>query len=77
MLVAVPRLVASVVKPGTFPIGEVWGDATLPAPGTWRNVFTGEDHEGDELPLRDLFATFPVAVLEKLTTERRGAATST
>jgi Maltooligosyl trehalose synthase len=76
VLVAVPRLVANLVKAGTFPIGDVWGDATLPVSGRWRNVFTGEEHEGDELRLRDLFATLPVAVLE-VGPASRGAATST
>jgi (1->4)-alpha-D-glucan 1-alpha-D-glucosylmutase len=65
VLIAVPRLVASLVKPGTFPIGEVWGDGTLAAPGKWRNLFTGEEHDGKEIKLSRLFATFPVAVLEK------------
>jgi len=66
VLVVVPRLVASLVKSGTFPIGEVWGDASLPIGGTWRNVFTGEELGGSaSLPLRDVFARFPVAVMEK------------
>ncbi|HXH39676.1 MAG TPA: malto-oligosyltrehalose synthase, partial [Thermoanaerobaculia bacterium] len=65
VLVAVPRLIASLVKPGTFPIGNVWGDASLRVSGKWRNVFTGDEHEGSSLPLRDVFARFPVAVLEK------------
>jgi (1->4)-alpha-D-glucan 1-alpha-D-glucosylmutase len=64
-LIAVPRLIASLVKPGTLPIGDVWGAAALPASGTWRNLFTGEEHEGDGIALRRLFATFPWAVLER------------
>ena len=43
VVVAVPRLIANLVKPGTLPIGDVWGDATLPVAGTWRNLFTGEN----------------------------------
>ena len=65
VLIAVPRLVASLVKPGTLPIGKVWGDATLPASGRWRNLFTGEIHEGEQIALSNLFATFPMAVMEK------------
>ncbi|HXH37883.1 MAG TPA: malto-oligosyltrehalose synthase, partial [Thermoanaerobaculia bacterium] len=64
-LIAVPRLIANLVKPGRLPIGDVWGSATLSAPGEWRNVFTGEEHDGDEIGLSRLFATFPAAVLEK------------
>jgi (1->4)-alpha-D-glucan 1-alpha-D-glucosylmutase len=63
VLVAVPRLVASLVKPGTFPIGDVWGDAWLGISGRWRNLFAGDEHEGTEV--RKILARFPVAVLEK------------
>jgi (1->4)-alpha-D-glucan 1-alpha-D-glucosylmutase len=65
VLVAVPRLIASLVKPGTFPIGDVWGDASLGVSGKWRNVFTGENLESPALFIRQLFASFPLAVLEK------------
>lgn len=65
VLVAVPRQVASLVKPGILPIGAVWRDATLAASGRWRNLFTGEEHEGPQIALSRLFATFPMAVLEK------------
>jgi (1->4)-alpha-D-glucan 1-alpha-D-glucosylmutase len=64
VLVVVPRLTTQLVKPGQFPLGEVWGDRTLDVSGRWKNVFTGETIEGDQLALRDVFATFPVAVLE-------------
>jgi (1->4)-alpha-D-glucan 1-alpha-D-glucosylmutase len=64
-LIAVPRLIANLVKPGKLPVGDVWGDATLTAVGKWQNVFTGAKLEGDELALSRLFATFPAAVLEK------------
>jgi (1->4)-alpha-D-glucan 1-alpha-D-glucosylmutase len=63
IVVAVPRLVSSMVKPQILPTGEVWGDASLPIDGRWRNVFTGEELEGGRL--REIFATFPVAILER------------
>ena len=65
VVVAVPRLVANIVKPGTFPIGNVWSDASIPISGSWRNLFTGENLSGDGIALRSLFGRFPVAVLEK------------
>lgn len=68
VLIAVPRLTGNLVKPGTFPIGEAWGEESLSAAGNWRNLFTGETHSGEEIALRSLFAQFPVAVLES---ERR------
>ncbi|MEA2166505.1 MAG: (1-_4)-alpha-D-glucan 1-alpha-D-glucosylmutase [Thermoanaerobaculia bacterium] len=65
VLVAVPRLISSLAKSGALPLGDAWGDATIAASGSWRNVFTGETHRGGEITLSRLFATFPVAVLEK------------
>jgi len=65
VLVAVPRLVASLVKPGKFPIGDVWGDAALAVSGSWRDVFTGESFSGDKIALRSAFARLPLAILEK------------
>ncbi|HEY0372242.1 MAG TPA: malto-oligosyltrehalose synthase, partial [Thermoanaerobaculia bacterium] len=61
-LIVVPRLTASLVKPPQLPLGEVWGEHALDVPGRWRNVFTEETLES--LALRDVFATFPVAILE-------------
>lgn len=63
--VAVPRFASQLVKPGKFPLGDVWGAATLPLAGRWRNAFTGGVVEGQALPLREVFGRFPVAVLEK------------
>ena len=65
VVVVVPRLLANLVKPGTFPIGEIWGDASIRISGSWRNVFTQENLPGDPIALRSLFNRFPVAVLEK------------
>ena len=66
VVVAVPRLVTSLVKPGVFPLGEVWRAADLSGcAGRWRNTFTGDTIEGETLPLRQVFGRFPVAVLER------------
>jgi (1->4)-alpha-D-glucan 1-alpha-D-glucosylmutase len=64
-LIAVPRLIANLTKPGRLPIGDIWGTATLTASGNWRNAITGDEHGGGEIGLSRLFATFPAAVLEK------------
>ncbi|MEA2416838.1 MAG: (1-_4)-alpha-D-glucan 1-alpha-D-glucosylmutase [Thermoanaerobaculia bacterium] len=65
VVIAVPRLIANLVKLGTFPLGDVWPAASIPIAGSWRNLFTEESLEGDQIPLRSLFSRFPVAVLEK------------
>jgi len=67
LLVAVPRFVTALVKPGTWPIGDVWrtGNPACPCPGRWRNIFTGDTIEGDSINLAVMFERFPVAVLEK------------
>jgi (1->4)-alpha-D-glucan 1-alpha-D-glucosylmutase len=71
-LVAVPRLLAGVVKPDQFPCGAaVWQDTALELPqsvskATWVNVFTGETlpvPAGTQLPLVKVFGHFPVALL--------------
>ncbi|MGZ5466201.1 MAG: malto-oligosyltrehalose synthase [Thermoanaerobaculia bacterium] len=62
-LVVVPRLTASLVKPPSLPLGEVWGEHALNIPGRWRNVFT--DEAIASLELRNVFASFPVAILER------------
>jgi (1->4)-alpha-D-glucan 1-alpha-D-glucosylmutase len=66
VLVATPRFVTELVKPGTMPVGEVWRDAALPIGGRWRDIFSGAEIEGETLPLSKIFAQFPVAVLERL-----------
>jgi (1->4)-alpha-D-glucan 1-alpha-D-glucosylmutase len=66
VLVAVPRLVTQLVKPGVLPLGEfVWGSSALPLAGRWKNIYTDEVVEGETLALSRIFATFPVAVLER------------
>jgi len=61
--VVVPRLTTRLTRPPALPLGEVWGDAAVELEGQWRNVFTDEVIEGGAL--RNVFASFPVAVLEK------------
>lgn len=44
-----------------------WQETTLPLPaGTWRNVLTDEHGLGGPLLLQNLFASFPVALLERV-----------
>ena len=75
-IAAVPRLSTRLAPEGEFPLGQTaWGARTairLPAnlPGRWRNAFTGETLRAAEtggekrLPLREVFRSFPVALLE-------------
>jgi len=65
VLVVVPRLSTQLVKPPQLPLGGVWGEHTLSIGGKWRNAFTDEVIEGERLTLKEVFATFPVAILEK------------
>jgi (1->4)-alpha-D-glucan 1-alpha-D-glucosylmutase len=65
VVVAVPRFLTSLVKPDVFPLREIWGQAALQISGRWRNIFTNETLDGDALPLSQVFARFPVAVLER------------
>jgi (1->4)-alpha-D-glucan 1-alpha-D-glucosylmutase len=67
-LVAVPRLVARLCRPGRPPIGRRrWGAGAIAlpeqAPVFWRNVFTGETLKGRTLRLAAVFSRFPVALL--------------
>lgn len=63
LLVMVPRHTAEVGFP---PVGGAWGDTHLVAPETgagWRDLFTGREHEGGTLALRDVLGELPFAVL--------------
>jgi (1->4)-alpha-D-glucan 1-alpha-D-glucosylmutase len=73
-LVAVPRLVTKLCPPGEAPLGEsVWDDTAIvlprKAPQSWRNILTGEAVSAERSPravglhLRDVFRSFPVALL--------------
>jgi (1->4)-alpha-D-glucan 1-alpha-D-glucosylmutase len=63
VLVAIPRLTTQLTN--KLPLGDVWRDHALDVEGRWRNVFTDEVVEGARLALKDVFATFPVAILER------------
>jgi (1->4)-alpha-D-glucan 1-alpha-D-glucosylmutase len=78
MIAAAPRLLLGVLESSALPLGaSVWQEEGLPlparAPMRWRNLLTGESLEllgkgaKKELLLRDIFATFPVALLESVT----------
>jgi (1->4)-alpha-D-glucan 1-alpha-D-glucosylmutase len=78
VIVVVPRLVASLVAADEAPLGAaVWGDAALGLPdsaagGAYRNLFTNQrltvvaGDDGAALPLAEVFAAFPVALLERV-----------
>jgi (1->4)-alpha-D-glucan 1-alpha-D-glucosylmutase len=78
VIAAAPRLLLGVLESSALPLGaSVWQDQKLPlparAPARWRNLLTGESLESlergakKELLLRDIFASFPVALLESAT----------
>jgi (1->4)-alpha-D-glucan 1-alpha-D-glucosylmutase len=74
-VVAVPRLLTTLVPPGGVPLGAaIWRDTALIVPGIapgqrCRHVFTGatiragDDQGQGALPLAEVFADFPVALL--------------
>ena len=73
-IVAVPRLVASLERNGSAPLGAVWRDTRIAvpdeAPRCYRQAFTGECaqvfEDGGRRWIRaaDVFARFPIAFLE-------------
>ncbi len=65
LLVVIPRLTTRLTKPPQFPLGAVWDEHALSLGGRWRNVFTDEVVEGERLALRNVLASFPVAILER------------
>ena len=64
-----PRFLASLIEPGTLPIGKaVWGDTAVELPGgdkaTWQNWLTGEAVTSSaQLPVGEVLGKFPVALL--------------
>ncbi|RJQ23960.1 MAG: malto-oligosyltrehalose synthase [Nitrospiraceae bacterium] len=77
-LVAVPRFLTGLIQPEGLPFGaEVWADSFLIVPpdeagSGYRNIFTGESvavrkQDGtDVLFFSEVFANFPVALLERI-----------
>ncbi len=59
LLVCVPRLSARIGFP---PVGDLWRDTALQAGGTWKNVFTGAELQGEEMKVGNLLREFPVGV---------------
>jgi (1->4)-alpha-D-glucan 1-alpha-D-glucosylmutase len=71
VLTVVPRLTAGLAG-GRPPVGAAWGDQTLALPdelpaGAYANVFTGAHLKlaGGQVPLAELLADLPVAILER------------
>lgn len=65
-----PRLTYTLTREKTpWALGEVWGNRqlTLPRPGTYRNVLTGERLRvrGGKVPVAKVLETFPVGLLVK------------
>ncbi|HSM81159.1 MAG TPA: malto-oligosyltrehalose synthase [Nodosilinea sp.] len=66
-----PRFLTDRIAPGELPLGPVWGDTTLALPPglTWHNWITGTAVSATavsataDVPLAELLATFPVALL--------------
>jgi len=64
IVVAVPRLTTRLTRPPALPLADAWRDARIAIEGRWRNVFTEEVVEDGALG--NVFASFPVAVLERI-----------
>lgn len=73
-ITVVPRLVAGLARGRNFALPQAsdWAGTRVPLPkglaGRYRDVFTGQEHRagGDGLPAEELFADFPVALLERI-----------
>ena len=65
MIAVAPRLFARLMEAGDdAPLGaKAWGEAKIAVEGSYVNVLTGERHQGGDLRIADLLATFPVALL--------------
>jgi maltooligosyltrehalose synthase len=65
VIAVAPRLFTRLMETGdTAPLGaKAWGEAKISVEGGYVNVLTGERHEGPDLRIADLLATFPVALL--------------
>jgi maltooligosyltrehalose synthase len=65
-IVACGRHFTAIAAPPHDPVGARWEDTALELeePGRFREVLTGRTLEGRALPLREVFAHLPVAILE-------------
>jgi (1->4)-alpha-D-glucan 1-alpha-D-glucosylmutase len=65
VIAVAPRLFTRLMEAGdAAPLGaKAWGDAKIAVEGSYVNVLTGERHEGRDLRIADLLASFPVALL--------------
>lgn len=73
LLVAVPRFTTRLTRPEEWPLGsEVWSGTSLVlpdvAPRVWRNIYSGaltkSEGQATGLPLAEVFAAFPLALME-------------
>jgi (1->4)-alpha-D-glucan 1-alpha-D-glucosylmutase len=60
-----PRLFTKLMDDNDIaPLGaKAWGEARLQLEGEYTNVLTGERHRGKQIPVAELLASFPVALL--------------
>jgi (1->4)-alpha-D-glucan 1-alpha-D-glucosylmutase len=70
VIAAVPRLISGFVPAGQPPLGELWQDTRLALPpelrGTFTEAFSGRTFEaGESAALKDLFSSFPCALLAR------------
>ncbi|KAF0126713.1 MAG: (1-_4)-alpha-D-glucan 1-alpha-D-glucosylmutase [Elusimicrobia bacterium] len=70
VIAAVPRLLSGFVPAGQPPLGELWQDTRLILPpelrGTFTDSFSGRTFEaGEAVALKDLFSSFPCALLTR------------
>jgi (1->4)-alpha-D-glucan 1-alpha-D-glucosylmutase len=66
LVCVVPRLAWKLTRgERRWPIGDAWGDRTIPLPGgAWRDVLTGARHAvAGEAKLAEVLGSFPLAVL--------------
>jgi len=70
VIAALPRLISGFVPAGRPPLGDLWQDTRLALTpelrGTFTDAFTGRTFEaGETAALKDLFASFPCALLTR------------
>ncbi|MDJ0736351.1 MAG: malto-oligosyltrehalose synthase [Nostocaceae cyanobacterium] len=69
IIIIAPRFFTSLVQEGEYPLGEqIWQETRIYLPagssGTWKNIFTGQEVEGENtIWVREILQHFPVALL--------------